>query len=252
MGWIYAGCPLYPQTCGGYAGGWFMWALRDAVASDGKYTNGAVASAFYQKVADEVDAACHSKALECYFNPVPFMPHLHPDELRQIGPELKRAAQMLSFIQPPSVIPADSLGFEDQIRNAAAFLNIENHTPPPAAASYINPKLIRDALHLKAAIVRGYGVFLPFVLSLGFGSLLLVAVRSVVQRRLSAGFVIALACWMAVIARTMVLILIDISSFPALSSSYLNFAYPLSCYASLVSIFVVFREASHVEAGGEI
>lgn len=30
-GWKIHGCSIYPETCGEYAGGWFVWALRDAI-----------------------------------------------------------------------------------------------------------------------------------------------------------------------------------------------------------------------------
>ena len=33
--WMIPSCAIYPWTCGDYAGGWFDWALRDAVASQG-------------------------------------------------------------------------------------------------------------------------------------------------------------------------------------------------------------------------
>src|SRR5262249_9851055 len=42
--WQY-GCPVYPTTCGDIAGGWFMWALREAAAKAGHYRSPIEASA---------------------------------------------------------------------------------------------------------------------------------------------------------------------------------------------------------------
>ena len=39
-------------------GGWFMWALRDAVAASGHAPNAKAALAYYRRIADEINAAC--------------------------------------------------------------------------------------------------------------------------------------------------------------------------------------------------
>ena len=38
-GWETFGCQLYPSACGEFASGWFIWALRDAAASNGYYSS---------------------------------------------------------------------------------------------------------------------------------------------------------------------------------------------------------------------
>lgn len=57
----------------------------------------------------------------------------------------------------------------------------------------------------------------------------------------SMAFAIVFAAWMAVVCRLAALVLIDIASFPAITPMYISYAYPLSCYASLISIFLVAR-----------
>lgn len=73
-GWTKHGCKDYPQTCGDYASGWFMWALRDAVADRGYYSNGKVAEDFYLKINSEIEAACNMKKITCNSGFLPFMP----------------------------------------------------------------------------------------------------------------------------------------------------------------------------------
>lgn len=46
-------------------GGWFMWALRDAVSAAGYFNSGAQSSAFFQRLANEINAACEAKRLAC-------------------------------------------------------------------------------------------------------------------------------------------------------------------------------------------
>ena len=45
-------------------GGWFMWALRDAVAAAGHYRSGKAAALFYGRLANEVNRACDAGLLE--------------------------------------------------------------------------------------------------------------------------------------------------------------------------------------------
>ena len=65
-----------PAACGEVAGGWFMWALRDAVAKAGYYQNGIIAkdwiellrflsllSAFIVRI----DGIITSKYINCFF-----------------------------------------------------------------------------------------------------------------------------------------------------------------------------------------
>jgi hypothetical protein len=46
-------------------GGWFSWALRDAAAAAGYFKSGAQAAAFFQRLADEINAACDAQRLDC-------------------------------------------------------------------------------------------------------------------------------------------------------------------------------------------
>ena len=63
-GWSSASCPFYPSTCGDYAGGWFVWSLRDAVVRAG-YTTAPRAMQFYSALATEVNHLCDTKQLHC-------------------------------------------------------------------------------------------------------------------------------------------------------------------------------------------
>lgn len=63
--WERSGCTRYKATCGNIAGGWFVWALRDAAALNGFYESPAIASEKFGLIADEIKSACRSGALTC-------------------------------------------------------------------------------------------------------------------------------------------------------------------------------------------
>ncbi|MBW4554984.1 MAG: hypothetical protein KME59_03425 [Trichormus sp. ATA11-4-KO1] len=62
--WFIPGCQTV-SVCDDYAGGWFIWALRDAVAYTGQYKSAPETEAFYQQIASEIKSACISGKLSC-------------------------------------------------------------------------------------------------------------------------------------------------------------------------------------------
>ncbi len=94
------------------------------------------------------------------------------------------------------------------------------------------------ANEVRAFVIRMYSEFIPPLLAVGFCSFVIAALWCAFRRTYSTGLAIASAAWIGVLCRLGVLILVDISSFPAVFPLYINYAYPLACYASLLSIFV--------------
>jgi len=64
-GWFVYGCPFYPDTCGDLTGGWFPWALREAVAGNRHHDTATDAAAFYLQLAKEINDACDGGQLSC-------------------------------------------------------------------------------------------------------------------------------------------------------------------------------------------
>jgi hypothetical protein len=67
-GWSEFGCEMM-GICDELAGGWSMWAIRDAVNSIGLYGKAKQASAFYGAAAQELSAACKEGRISCSDNP---------------------------------------------------------------------------------------------------------------------------------------------------------------------------------------
>lgn len=64
--WRKIGCAQLAVTeCPEILSGWFMWAFRDAVALAGHYRTAPEATAFYERLADEVNASCDAGRIPC-------------------------------------------------------------------------------------------------------------------------------------------------------------------------------------------
>lgn len=95
--WTLPGCDVYPHSCGDYAGGWFMWALRDAAAGAGVHARADLADAFYRSVADEVQAACADGRLECDGGVAGLMPAVTAEQWAALPAALGGAASLLAW-----------------------------------------------------------------------------------------------------------------------------------------------------------
>ena len=132
--WTEIGCQTYPDTCGDYAGGWFAWALRDAVAQRGYYEDARLANQFYEDVTREVEAACYLRTLICDARQIPLVPRITTDEIWRVAGSLTEAMaftldQNSSFSIPPSS------GTAEQISKMNSFLGSPKITPPVTADS---------------------------------------------------------------------------------------------------------------------
>jgi hypothetical protein len=64
--WRRMACDLTRRDpCPGFLGGWFMWALREAVVAAGHYSSARDASAYYERLAAEINAACDAGRIAC-------------------------------------------------------------------------------------------------------------------------------------------------------------------------------------------
>lgn len=82
--WEEPGCALMPTTCGEIAGGWLPFALRDAAASMGVYSNGAKAQTFWSSISKEIDKLCLKGSLTCKTSPIPYMSAFTQGQIEQI------------------------------------------------------------------------------------------------------------------------------------------------------------------------
>ena len=122
QGWTEHGCGAYPHACGDYAGGWFMWAYRSAVARVGRYESFASSSAFYADVSQEIELACTSGALLCKDRSLGFLPNLYDDNFRLIPHSLGEASNLLLMQRGTPLLLSASTDFNGLLRSVRLFL----------------------------------------------------------------------------------------------------------------------------------
>ena len=116
-------CKYYPISCGEIAGGWFMWALRDAAGTNGHFSSPATASQFFKNIADEITTACTTGQLVCSKQLIPEMPQISWKDLAERLPSRYMAAlSLLIMVQPPLQLN-ESMGKEIELAAALKFLN---------------------------------------------------------------------------------------------------------------------------------
>jgi len=96
-------------------GGFFMWALRDAVAAAGYYSSGASASDYYRRLATEVNAACIEGKLDCGTRRASLAPPWHNKYTRPLLNALVNTGIYLAEFKGINPKPGPSVGMEDSL-----------------------------------------------------------------------------------------------------------------------------------------
>ena len=149
--WEQYGCPLYPSSCGEIGSGWFMWALRDAAERAGHFSSPAAASAFFGRLADEVEAACERGTLECVPQPIPEMPPMSPQQLAESLWHHSAEALNLLFLLDHSFDPGASDGSKESLASALRFLHYPMHTRPAGLSREPLPYVISGWYYFSGA-----------------------------------------------------------------------------------------------------
>lgn len=132
LGWTVYGCSFYPQACGDYAAGWFLFALRDAIASVGGYDNPAHAIRLYNNISDEIEVACRNKIITCKPNLLPLMPRITITQLEN-APKKVFDAIRLSLLQSSVLLTeGDSADPSDRLNSVRSFLGNPRTTLSPS------------------------------------------------------------------------------------------------------------------------
>lgn len=101
--WGAHGCSLYKQTCGDIAGGWFMWALRDAAAMNNFYENPKLAAQNFGRIAEDIETACADGRLRCRIDWDSYLPAMTYEQWGDLPTVMWAVAAKVSFLQPPNV-----------------------------------------------------------------------------------------------------------------------------------------------------
>ncbi|OXL15193.1 hypothetical protein [Polynucleobacter cosmopolitanus] len=134
--WQESGCAIYPHTCGDYAGGWFMWAFRDAVARKGYYQSTKTAEDFYRQLGNEITKACREGLLSCQSNLLPVIPSIPKENFSLIIPKLNQAIKNLLVINPTDLTAGPSLEPRFLLEQYRDFLGYPRITPTESESDF--------------------------------------------------------------------------------------------------------------------
>ena len=114
--WQRDGCAsqgIHP--CTDILGGWFVWALRDAVAAAGHYRTSGESESFYERMAREIDLGCAAHRLDCLASRIGLRPQFHPRQVVDAVVASPRLAALLFRFGKGEIASAPSDGTQAQL-----------------------------------------------------------------------------------------------------------------------------------------
>ncbi len=145
--WWHTGCKQAHITpCSEVPAGWFMWELRDAVSHAGHYGSAVEAMRFYDRLANEIDAACARGSIDCLSARATVSPPFRREYLWETVRSGKATAKVLFTMGDGQVGSAPSFGTQQEVKSLA---DIVSGVYPPsnrviqgwAAAASETPKI---------------------------------------------------------------------------------------------------------------
>lgn len=221
--------------------GWFMWAIRDAVAAAGHTGSAAEALAFYRRIADEVNRACDEGRLPAGARRSGFFPPWHPTYTEAVlthGPVYLRGVFDFREFETN---PPFSIGTDDEVR---IFRDLtHDRISPSLRATHIELPAQRELDARKLAALRTTGRVLGpwltwFVVAAHAAALVRLG-QLLRERRVTPLFVGAVAAWGGGAAELALNLLVHTTSFPNYYPAAYAPAMPLLLlFALLVTIDV--------------
>lgn len=221
-------------------GGWYQWALREAAAKAGHYHNAAEASAFWARVADEVNAACDSGRVVADKPRSGMLPRL---DTSLIGPWRKSLGHATEVVIRFSDFTTEVITVTNTPEQSALFTRL---THEPEAAGWAPPTRFTAARIRLSNAYKWCALPLTIVaVASAFVTAILALVRRPRSMAATAGTVpspterasawstcllppaILFALLGGALALMSIIALIDVTSFSAVHSIYLAPATPL-------------------------
>ncbi|MCD2167804.1 hypothetical protein [Comamonas koreensis] len=244
--WLAAGCDQTQTShCPEILSGWFMWALRDAVAHAGHYNSARDSRAFYRRLSAEIEEGCRQHAGVCLPMRKTLLPPWHEGYFTDT---LKASWAVFRTLATLGKFPAYIQASEGETKYLALFDAVTNGPLAPTANS-LGPwgehtlKSPRDELrmqwaqNLTTAIIpfSTYGLPLAFIAWLLWSA---VAGLKLISRHAipSPGWWVASAIAGGIITRVVLLGFLEATSIPSNNMLYL---FPLVPF-SLVLLPIIF------------
>src|SRR5216683_1616181 len=238
--WIrYGPCDAL-RICDDLAGSWVVWSVRDAVEMAGYYRAGADAVAsYYRRLASELEEACSTGRLECTAAGRSILPPWRADYTARFIPTLFRAGWFV----------ASFTGFTPGSDSSRA--------PPRTLAVYASVREFDESWEtppvrsILSALGTAYSA-VPLALLLAIGIYLLRCRIALKIRRDVPVLVATGSIALAILARLVLLTLIDVTSSPGISVLYAAPLYPLVLAFIVLALGQAWwaRQSAHADLQG--
>ncbi|MDR3517211.1 MAG: hypothetical protein P4M00_15490 [Azospirillaceae bacterium] len=247
--------------------GWFMWALRDAVAQAGHYQSAVEARAFYGRLTQEIAAACDDGRLSCLSPRATMVPPFRWDYLwstmQTAGKVLHFAVTLQAMGVPrgPMSCIVDDCGHATQSQ-WPLFLDLVQssvfiHAPwlPDTEAvqrrsTMNNPLPFQRRREMVARCLEGiiaiYRLAMPWVMGGASAAFIWMGFASLRRRRVEPLFVCASIAALVAVCRILLLAFLDVTAIPSVNSLYLSPAYPALLLFGATAILGIIRELTEV------
>jgi hypothetical protein len=240
--WENASCWVHKTTCGEIPNGFFVFAIRQAAANIGAYESPQSASKFYKRISDEMANACSKNLIICKerANYLPLLPPMTDSQLDSIPGRTKAALVLtLGSGYVPLVSRGEISGSENEFDYVLSFLGRPSHFELNGGSKLPSSVIVQTSHQVRIFLVLVYKAIIPLVWI--FGLISFFAFFSKFRSRmpqervlflLGAGFILG------AIVRTALIILIDVTSFPAIHDGYMNASFSFTLIGFSIWIFV--------------
>jgi hypothetical protein len=220
-------------------GGWFVWAFREAVALAGYYSAGRFPEEYYRRLAEEIDRACEAGHLECLPARSSMSPPWHNEYLR---PVLRKSLEGGWYLVKPGDLTAlsdfSSSGPEEALQKFRRLSREKlegDPMMPPALMHQTQAELTK--VQILENLGRLYRLVLPYLSILALLGYIYLGIILIQRKGDALIWVILTSVLLAVLARIVLLAIIDVTSFYAVTLYYLSPAFLLFQAFIVVSWF---------------
>jgi len=213
--------------------GWFIWALRDAMAEAGHYRSATDARDYHERLAAEINAACDDGRLACLPARVTLMPPFRAEFVRGTFDAAVRAAWALLRAgggvvgaRPSTGHPENLALFQDMLQGAMTPIAPISKYTETAAGHSVSAFKLRLQITIARLIARAYANAVPALFGIALLALIIAMIRHRPLQRDCGLLALIASCFLAVATRIGLLAYLDATSFPAVNDLYLSPATP--------------------------
>jgi hypothetical protein len=237
--WRHYGCADRTRLCD-YAGGWMVWALRDAAASAGHFRDASSAQRFFTQLSHEIVAACDDGRLRCA---AALPASLQPIQRAPLGllahsflTLSKNLIMEQTLYETPGVAPTVPANMRTSGHVRAEYLAVVDGLPVDAQAAAAQEAIFAGRRWQYELLGNVYRLLVPLLVIAAIGGVVTSAVRTVRRKEVpSYLLVLALTLAVAVAIRVFLLALIHTAEYDVVSVA----RYQLPGYFLMMAFGVV-------------